>query len=89
MGHTRTCNFHVNVNVSGGKQLMAGANSFRDVKGLLLSEIEYQKSKGGKVLDAEIWAQTKAGERYLKGFDFAILDNDFKISYHKQIKNKR
>jgi len=81
MGHSITCNFQVNVNLNNGVQVIYGAMSLKDVKGLMLTEKEYQSGKGIEVKNAEIWAQTKSGERYLKGYSFLLMDMNFTIKY--------
>ena len=82
MGHSITCNFQCTVNLSKGSSPIYGAMTYKDVKGLMLSEKEYQNKKGIEVVNVEIFAQTKTGERYLKGYDFAIMDNSGKIDYY-------
>ena len=82
MGHSITCNFQVTVNLSNGSSPIYGAMTLKDIKGILLSEKEYQQTKGNAVVNAEIFAQTKTGERYLKGYDFMIMDNNLKLDYY-------
>ena len=87
MGRSQTCNFQVNVNLSNGIQSVYGAMSLKDVKGIIASESEYQNSKGISVKNAEIWAQTKNGERYLKGFDYAQMDLNYSVTYYNILIN--
>lgn len=82
MGRSITCNFHVAINVSNGKQSLMGAMSLKDIKGAILSEIEYQKDKGNRVVNAEVFSQTKTGERYMKGHDYFIMDVNGNIDYY-------
>ena len=79
MGKSITCTFQVNVNVSNGLQYIYGAMSYKDVKGLILSENEYQKERGFHVVNAEIWPQTAKGNKAIKA-DYAVMDaNTFEI----------
>lgn len=82
MGHSITCTFQVTVNLSSGASPIYGAMSYKDVKGLIESEKEYQATQGKQVVNAVIFPQTKAGERYMKGYDFAIMDAKHKIDYY-------
>jgi hypothetical protein len=56
--------------------------TLKDIKGILLTEKDYQSKKGIAVVNIEIFAQTKAGERYLKGYDYMIMDAEGKIDYY-------
>ena len=83
MGRSITCNFQVHIYGSekrGAAQY--GAMSLKDIKGLVLLENDYLQKSGEKVTRAIIWSQTKAGEKYLKGYDFMIMTPDNKITYH-------
>lgn len=82
MGHSVTCTFQVNVNVNNGRQYLHGAMSVKEVKGILLSNIEYERHEGNRVINAEIWAQTARGRNYLHGFDYAVMDLNYKITFH-------
>jgi hypothetical protein len=81
MGKSITCNFYVNINLSNGMQMTAGAMNLKQIKGLILSEKEYQKNKGNNIINTEIFAQTQRGRNFLKNYDYAIITNDFKIEY--------
>lgn len=82
MGHSITCNFQCTVNLSNGSSPIYGAMTLKGIKGILLSEKEYQAGNGNAVVNIEIFPQTKAGERYLKGYDFMIMDNTEKLDYY-------
>ena len=87
MGRSVTCNFHVEIQNESGSYPMYGAMTLKDIKGKLLSEIEYQSQKGVNTdsYKAIAWPQTKTGERYLKGYDYLVMDRtgkvDLKSSY--------
>jgi len=83
MGHSVTCNFHCTVNLSNSSSSpVYGAMTIKDIKGILLSEKEYQKTKGNEVVKIDVFPQTKTGERYMKGKDFMIMDCNSKLDYY-------
>lgn len=82
MGRTQTCNFHCTVHLKHSDSFpIYGAMTLRDIKGILASENEYQKAKGDFVTSIKIFAQTKVGERYLKGYDYLTMDRYGNIHY--------
>jgi len=83
MGHSKTCNFSVKVYASGSTGFSTyGAMSIKDIKGILLSEQDYQKSKGHSVISLVIRPQTSRGRNLLKGHGYAIMDCYGKIGYY-------
>lgn len=46
MGRSVTCNFYVEIQNESGSYPIYGAMTLKDIKGKLLSEIEYQSQKG-------------------------------------------
>jgi len=82
MGRSITCNFQVTVNLSNGPSPVYGAMSYKEVKGIIESEKQFQQAKGHAVVNAEIWPQTATGRKYLKGKDFAIMASDHTIDYY-------
>lgn len=83
MGKSITCNFEVQVATSGTTELACyGAMTLKDIKGILASEKEHQKSKGHAVVKLNIWPQTAAGRNYMKGKDYAIMDCWGKMDYY-------
>lgn len=84
MGRSQTCNFHCTVHLKNAELYpIYGAMTLKEVKGILNSESDYQKQKNDYVTSIKIFAQTKAGERYLKGYDFLTMDKYGKIHYSK------
>lgn len=98
MGHSVTCNFQVNVNLSDGTKLLGiqtcyGAMTFKEVRGIMLAEQKYQVEKslrignpdGGPLMvdSAEIWPQTARGRKQIK-LDYAIMNRKGEIE-HKAI----
>ena len=84
MGRSQTCNFQCTVHLKNADSYpIYGAMTLKEVKGILLSENDYQNKKGDHVTSIKIFAQTKAGERYLKGYDYLTMDKYGKIHYSK------
>lgn len=88
MGRSVTCNYAVHLNLSNGGKLLSsqtcyGAMSFKEVKGIIAAENNYQneKGKGITVVNAEIWPQTARGEKQIQ-LDYAIMTPDGKITHH-------
>lgn len=83
MGHSRTANFEVQIATSGTtSEAITGAMTLTDVRGILESEKEFQKSRGHSVVKLTIWPQTAVGRKYMKGKDFAIMDCWGKLDYY-------
>lgn len=82
MGRTITCTFQVNVNLSNGTQSVYGAMSFKQAKGCMETEKQYQNPKGIQVVNAEIWPQTAKGRNQIVK-DYAIMDSQGKIEHYK------
>jgi len=82
MGHSQTCNFWVEIQNSSGNYPIYGAMTLKDIKGKLLSEIDYQKEKGVNTesYKAIAWPQTKTGEKYLQGYDYLEMDTTGKVT---------
>lgn len=82
MGHSQTCNFHVEIQNGSGSYPIYGAMTLKDIKGKLLSEIDYQKEKGVNTesYKAIAWPQTKTGEKYLQGYDYMEMDKTGKVT---------
>lgn len=90
MGRSVTCNFAVNINFTDGSKVLStqtcyGAMSFKEVKGIIASENNYQKEKnsGISVASAEVWPQTAKGRNSTK-LDYILMTPDGKIE-HKNI----
>ncbi len=81
MGRSITCNFQCTVKLSNGDMPMYGAMTLKDIKGILASEKAYQEPKGIKVYNITVFAQTKTGERYMKGYDYLKMDKYGVIHY--------
>ncbi len=82
MGRSQTCNFQCTVHLKNAQSFpVYGAMTLKDIKGILESEKQYQATKGDFVTSIKIFAQTKAGERYLKGNDFLTMDKYGKVHY--------
>ena len=98
MGRSVTCTFAVHVNFSDGTKLLAtqscyGAMNWKQVKGILLSEHDYQTGQALKNLgnpeyarklpvNAEVWPQTAKGRNMVKG-DYALVDLKGNITHHE------
>lgn len=82
MGRSITCTYQFNVNLSNGTQMVYGAMSIKQAKGMLLSEKEYQKEKGIQVVTGELWPQTARGRNTMKK-DFAIMTMDGRLDHYK------
>lgn len=82
MGRSVTCNFQVTLKRSDGVQPIYGAMTLKDIRGIILSENDFLKKEGKSVVTAEIWPQTKGGQRYMKK-DFAIMHaKDFAVDHY-------
>ena len=81
MGRTQTYNFHCTVHLKNADSYpIYGAMTLKDIKGILHSENEYRKGTD-TITSIKIFAQTKAGERYLKGNDYLTMDKYGKVHY--------
>lgn len=86
MGRSVTCNFAVNINLSNGGKVLStqtcyGAMTFKEVKGIIAAENQYQNEKGISVVSAEIWPQTARGQKQIK-IDYALMTPDGKVTHH-------
>jgi len=86
MGRSVTCNFAVNINLSNGGKVLStqtcyGAMTFKEVKGIIAAENQYQKEKGNSVVSAEIWPQTAKGRNQIK-IDYALMTPDGNVTHH-------
>lgn len=82
MGHSITCNFHCTVHLKKSDLYpIYGAMTLKQIRGILESENEYQKQKGDFVTSIKIFAQTSAGQKYLKGNDYLTMDKYGKIHF--------
>jgi len=81
MGRSITCNFQCTVKLSNKEYPIYGAMTLKDIRSIMASENAYQNPKGIKVNQIEIFAQTKTGEKYLKGNDYMIMDRYGVIHY--------
>jgi hypothetical protein len=77
MGHTRTQNFQLNINLLNGGQIVTGCMNYKQGKSIA------EFTSGGNYKTFELWPQTKTGDRFCKGSDVVICRPSGIIQYYK------
>jgi len=80
MGRSVTCTYSVHIQFEHS-EVIYGAMNLKEAKGVLYSEMQYREEKHqAPPQGANVWAQTKTGEKALHGYDYLHISNTGEVT---------